>query len=89
MGKDNLLDLMRSKNTIFTTKDVSLISLIWEEPDVNFEGIYAKDKNYEKYELATKIFTPSYISFETVLCMTVKNKKFTSYGRTATIKKRN
>lgn len=82
MAKDYLLDLMRSKNTIFTTKDVSLL---WQEPDVNFvrkklyryikagklfsvrKGVYAKDKNYEKYELATKIFTPSYISFETVL----------------------
>jgi len=30
-------------------------------------GLYAKDKNYDKNELATKIFTPSYISFETVL----------------------
>ncbi|KKU82774.1 MAG: hypothetical protein UY09_C0005G0006 [Parcubacteria group bacterium GW2011_GWA2_47_8] len=73
---------MRSKNTIFTTKDVSLL---WEEDDVDFvrkklyrymkagklysirKGIYAKDTNYERYELATKIFTPSYISFETVL----------------------
>ena len=76
MEKDYLLDLMRSKNTIFTTKDVSLL---WEESDVNFvrkklyryikahklysirKGIYAKDKNYEKHELAAKIFTPSYI----------------------------
>ncbi len=82
MRKDYLLDLMRSKNTIFTTKDVSLL---WQETNVNFvrkklyryikagklysvrKGVYAKDKNYEKYELATKIFTPSYISFETVL----------------------
>ncbi len=30
-------------------------------------GLYAKDKNYNKLELATKIYTPSYISFETVL----------------------
>ena len=30
-------------------------------------GIYAKDKNYDRFELATKIFTPAYISFETVL----------------------
>jgi hypothetical protein len=30
-------------------------------------GLYAKDKNYERFELATRIFTPSYISFETVL----------------------
>lgn len=30
-------------------------------------GFYAKDQNYDKFELATKIFTPSYISLETVL----------------------
>lgn len=82
MEKDQLLDLMRLKNTIFTTKDVSLF---WNEPRVDFvrkklyrylksgkiksvrKGIYAKDKNYNKYELASKIFTPAYVSFETVL----------------------
>lgn len=82
MKKDHLLDLMRSKNTIFTTDDVSLQ---WEEPDISFvrkkiyrylkagklysvrKGIYAKDKNYNKFELATKIYTPAYVSFETVL----------------------
>ena len=82
MGKDYLLDLMRSKNTIFTTKDVALL---WGETNVTFvtkklyryikagklysvrKGIYAKGATYEKYELATKICTPSYISFETVL----------------------
>jgi len=31
------------------------------------KGIYAKDKNYNKLELADKIFKPSYISLETVL----------------------
>ncbi len=31
------------------------------------KGIYAKDKNYNKLELANKIFTPAYISLETVL----------------------
>ena len=31
------------------------------------QGLYAKDKNYEKLELATRIFTPSYVSFETAL----------------------
>jgi hypothetical protein len=30
-------------------------------------GTYAKDANFDKYELATKIFSPSYVSFETVL----------------------
>ena len=29
-------------------------------------GIYAKDKNYNRFELATRIYTPSYISLETV-----------------------
>lgn len=30
-------------------------------------GVFAKDKNYDPKELATSIYTPSYISFETVL----------------------
>lgn len=30
-------------------------------------GVYAKDQNYDRFELATKIFTPAYVSFETVL----------------------
>ena len=30
-------------------------------------GIYSKDRNYDKYELATKIYTPSYVSMETAL----------------------
>lgn len=82
MEKNQLLDLIRLKNTIFTTKDVSLF---WGETNVDFvrkklyrflktgkiysvrKGIYANDKNYNKYELASKIFTPSYVSFETVL----------------------
>ena len=82
MVKDYILDLMRSKKTVFTFKD---LILLWGESDVNFvkkkihryvkagkmnsvrKGIYSKDKNYDKYELATKIYTPSYVSFETVL----------------------
>jgi len=82
MGKDYIFDLMRSKKTVFTFKD---IILLWGETDTNFvkkkiyryikagrmnsvrKGVYSKDKNYDKYELATKIYTPSYVSFETVL----------------------
>ena len=82
MEKDYILDLMRSKKTVFTFKD---LILFWAESDVNFvkkkihryvkagkmnairRGIYSKDKEYDKYELATKIYTPSYISFETAL----------------------
>ncbi|HRZ29998.1 MAG TPA: hypothetical protein P5052_04740 [Candidatus Paceibacterota bacterium] len=30
-------------------------------------GLYVKDKNYDKYELATKVYIPAYISFETAL----------------------
>lgn len=80
--KKSISDILRSNNTVFTFKD---ISIIWGDTDkratiagVNYyvktgglyrirRGIYAKDKNYNKSELATKIFSPSYISFETVL----------------------
>lgn len=82
MEKDYILDLMRSKKTVFTFKD---LILLWGESDVNFvkkkihryikagkinsvrKGVYSKDKNYDKYELATKICTPAYVSLETVL----------------------
>jgi len=82
MKKFDILEIYRSPNTIFTTKD---ISLIWKETDLDTikartnyyvkkdklyplrKGIYAKDKNYNQYELATKIYTPSYLSLETVL----------------------
>ena len=82
MKETGLSKILRSKNTVFTFKD---ISLLWAETDSNLikrrinyyvktgklypirKGFYAKDKNYDKFELATKIYTPSYISFETVL----------------------
>ncbi len=74
--------ILRSKNTVFTFKDISL--LLGEtntdllKARINYyvktgklypirRGIYAKDKNYDKFELANKIYTPSYISMETVL----------------------
>jgi predicted transcriptional regulator of viral defense system len=74
--------ILRSNNTVFTFKD---ISIIWGDTDkkaliagINYyvkigalyrirRGIYAKDRNYNKFELATKIFSPSYVSFETIL----------------------
>lgn len=82
MKKDQLLSLIKFKNSVFTIKDVALL---WQETRIDFvrqklyrylkagkiysirRGIYAKDKNYSKLELATKIFTPAYISFESVL----------------------
>jgi predicted transcriptional regulator of viral defense system len=80
--KKPISKILRSNNTVFTFKD---ISLIWGDTDrkatisaINYyvktgnlyrirRGLYAKEKNYDKFELATKIYTPSYISFETVL----------------------
>ncbi len=82
MEKANILSILRSKKTVFSYKDI-LLSVKEKNPLLlnrrlsyyikNKElysirkGFYAKDKDYDKYELATKIYTPSYISFETVL----------------------
>jgi hypothetical protein len=82
MAKDYILRIMRSNNTVFTFKDIALIwgetnadlakKRIYRYVKAGKlyairRGIYAKDTNYDKFELATKIFTPSYISMETVL----------------------
>lgn len=93
--KGEYLDtLLRSKKTVFSTKDVALL---WGEKSEAaarvrlsyyvkkgnllriHRGLYAKDKNYDKFELATKIYTPSYISFETVLAKTGVTFQF--YGQ--------
>lgn len=82
MEKANILNILRSGNTVFTFKDILLASgetaadLLRRRLHYYVKkgelyhirrGIYAKDKNYDKFELAAKIYTPSYISFETVL----------------------
>ena len=82
MEKDYILNLMRSNKTVFTFNDVVLLwgkpdikfvkKKIYRYIKAGKmysirRGLYAKDKNYDKFELATRIFTPSYISFETVL----------------------
>jgi hypothetical protein len=85
--------LLRSPQTIFSTKDVALL---WNENDNSvvtdrlkkyvkagklvrpYRGLYAKDQNFNKFELATRIYTPSYISFETVL--TREGVNFQYYG---------
>jgi len=74
--------LLRSSKTVFSTKDVALLWAEERKKTVSARlnkyvkagklirvrrGLYAKDKNYDKFELATRIYTPSYISFETVL----------------------
>lgn len=81
--KGNYLNiLLKSSKTIFSTKDISLLwneeNSVAVRNRLNDyvnnnklirvrKGFYAKDQDYNKYELATKIYTPSYISFETVL----------------------
>ncbi len=73
---------MRSKKTVFSFKDIALLwgetNANAARVRINYyvrnnklhrinRGLYAKDKNYDRLELATRIFTPSYVSFETVL----------------------
>lgn len=80
--KRPISDLLRSSQTVFTFQDVALIwgdtNPKATIAGVNYyirtgqlyrirKGIYAKDKDYHHLELATKIYTPSYVSFETVL----------------------
>jgi predicted transcriptional regulator of viral defense system len=74
--------LLRSPRSVFSTKDIALLWGEEKEQTISrrlykyvkakklvkvYRGIYAKDKNYNRFELATRIYTPSYISFETVL----------------------
>lgn len=82
MEKSDILNILRSQATVFTFKDVLLATNepkpLLLKRRLNYyvkngelyhirRGFYAKDKNYNKLELATKIFTPAYVSFETIL----------------------
>lgn len=85
--------LLRSPKTVFSVKDIALSWGQEAENAIQVRlssyvkngklirvhrGIYAKDKNYDRFELATKIYTPAYISFETVLTRAGVN--FQYYG---------
>jgi hypothetical protein len=74
--------LLRSPRTVFSNKDAALLWGEENEQTVAgrlkkyaragklirvHRGVYAKDPHYDRLELATRIYTPSYISFETVL----------------------
>lgn len=82
MAKTDMLDILRLKGTVFTFKELVLATteakpaLLMRRLNYYVKkgelyhirrGLYAKDANYNKREVATKIFIPSYISFETVL----------------------
>lgn len=81
--KDNAItQLLKSKKTVFGTKD---LILIWKITDEDYlktkiyrlikakqmirikKGFYAVDGNYDELELANKLISPSYISLQTVL----------------------
>jgi predicted transcriptional regulator of viral defense system len=79
---DYLTTILRFPKTVFTYDDIVMlwgeanseavrVRLNYYVKQGNLyrirRGLYAKDKNYNKLELATRIFTPAYVSFETVL----------------------
>lgn len=80
---DNLVaKLYQSPKTVLTNKDLALIWEETNRNNLKskiayyvkqgvlirlIRGVFAKDKNYNPKELASSIYTPSYISFETVL----------------------
>jgi len=82
MKKNLILDIYNSKNSVFSIKDIALLwgesdtelvkTRVHRYVKANKlysirKSFYSKNSDYNKQELATKIYTPSYISFETVL----------------------
>lgn len=83
MQKGRYLEtILRSPKTVFTLEDVSLLWGEPSTQAVRVRlsyyvgrgrlyrirrGLYAKDKNYNPLEFATRIYPPSYVSFETIL----------------------
>lgn len=94
LGKGEYLGaVLRSPKTVFTTKDIALLWGESAENAIRVRlskyvkagklirvhrGVYVKDKNYDRFELATRIYTPAYVSFETVLTRSGVN--FQYYG---------
>ncbi len=81
MARNLLRKIFHSKKTVFSFKDLVLLSGDSDvknlKSNVHYyvkkgdlyhirRGIYAKSKEYNHLEVATKIFIPSYISFETI-----------------------
>lgn len=80
---DNLIaKIFESSKTVFTINDISILWGETNQNNLKSKisyyvkqgslmrivrGVFAKGKNYNIKELATSLYTPSYISFETVL----------------------
>jgi hypothetical protein len=83
MDKGNYLtSILRSNKTVFSSKDVALLwhdpgtsatrvrlHYYVQTGDLYRirKGLYAKSRDYNRLELATRIFTPAYVTFETML----------------------
>lgn len=82
MPDNKLLEIYRSPKNVFTAKDIAILWQETNPNTLKSKvhyyvkngqlfspriGIYTKNKDYDKLELAGKIYTPSYISLETVL----------------------
>ncbi|KKP95167.1 MAG: hypothetical protein UR99_C0031G0003 [Candidatus Moranbacteria bacterium GW2011_GWD2_36_12] len=85
--------ILRSTQTVFSSRDAALLWSENNVAIINdrlkkyvkagklirvHQGFYAKDVKYNRFELAVKIYTPSYVSFETVL--TREGVNFQYYG---------
>ena len=81
MKKDFILTIYKDSKTVFTFKDISLLLEESDMKSLKAKiyyhvkrgalkavrrGVYVKS-NYNTYELATSIYSPAYISLETVL----------------------
>lgn len=92
--KNDILKILRSDRTVFSFKDILLASKdknpVLLRRRLNYyikngelysirKGFYAKDENYSREEMAVKMYTPSYVSFETVL--TKEGVIFQHYGQ--------
>lgn len=82
MKKGFFKDILRLARTVYSFKELTLLwpdadsetiksrlNYYVQQGDLHpiRRGLYAKDQNYDRLELACKIYSPSYISFETVL----------------------
>lgn len=94
---------IKIKKTAFSVKDIVLLwgdsNLGAVQVGLNYyvknkklihlrRGIYAKDSNYNKYELANHVVRPSYVSFETVLAAAGINFQYSSHIFSASYAKR-
>lgn len=80
--KNLTYSLFKLPQTVFTAREIALIlgetNTDIVKSKINYyvkrgeflalrRGIYVKDANYNEFELAAKVYTPSYVSFATVL----------------------